>query len=180
MMPDTELLTQIVETFESKSLCLEIPKPLLLDWMQTDDIEVLGAIYSFVMEPVCAHRIQPGLTLQEYSEFIFRYFGYCLRLNPEGKWSHTRYEAGWDLARWFAILWRERDVYQETLQQIKYWLAKLYKEENIEVRVCIINATLEHLFENRTIFRFFSDWQQDPDLAVAYTEARFWYVSHPG
>lgn len=175
-MPEAELVKLIVETFglPEQPRYSAIPKEQLLDWMWTNDVDALGALYFFIMKPAYANRIQPALTLPEYREFILRYFDHCLRLNPDGDWVHTRYEAGWDLASWFAKLWQDRNASRETLQQIKNWLATLYKEANGEIRRCIVDATLEHLFENRAISRYFADWKKDAELAVAYAEAAEW------
>ncbi|MDB0568782.1 hypothetical protein AB6Q13_21270 [Ralstonia solanacearum] len=175
-MSEEILVKLIVDTFgvPEKPQQLDIPKASLLDWMRTDDVEVLGAIYAFISKPEYAKRVQPALTLQEYGDFILRYFDCCIRLNPSGEWAHTRYEAGWDLAAWFARLWREGDASRKTLEKIKAWLANLYKEADEEIRRCIVDATLEHLLENREITQFFSDWKGDVDLSIAYAEAAAW------
>ncbi len=172
-MPKKELVNLIVETFglPERPRYSEIPKDRILDWMQTGDVEALGAIYSFVTKPEYYNRITPALTLVEYVEFIIRYFDCCLRLNPDSDWAHTRYEAGWDLASWFAKLWQDQSNYQESLKQIKDWLAILYKKGGVEIRRCIVDATLEHLFDNKRICYFFEDWKKDAELAVAYAEA---------
>jgi hypothetical protein len=54
-------------------------------------------------------------------------------------------------------------------------LGKLYEEGSQEVRTCVVQATLEHLFEQKDIRKFFSDWQKDEVLKVAFGEASEWY-----
>ena len=61
------------------------------------------------------------------------------------------------------------------LEDLKAWLGRLYKESSPEIRTCIVHATLEHLFEQKQIREFFTDWQKDEGLAVAYEEASEWY-----
>jgi hypothetical protein len=38
-----------------------------------------------------------------------------------------------------------------------------------------VQATLEHLFEQKDMRKFFSDWSKDEVLAVAHEEASEWY-----
>jgi len=75
----------------------------------------------------------------------------------------------------FVSLWKDTSVPRTLLAQLKAWLGKLYKEGDAEIRTCIVQATLEHLFEHKDVREFFSDWQNDAVLAKAYTEASEWY-----
>ena len=150
-----------------------IAKQTIVDWMASDDLEALGALYSFLVESRYAARIKPALTFADYWRFISRYFERCLREDPSGEWAHSRYETGWDLASWFAKIWEDSSVSLEEKADIKAWLATQYRSGNSEVRRAIVDATLEHLFENREIERFFEDWK-DGDLSIAYTEAAQW------
>jgi hypothetical protein len=151
-----------------------ISRNTVLDWMQSDDLEALGALYSFVMKANYASRIQPALALTDYWQFISQYFARCLRENPDGDWVHSRYQAGWDLATWFALLWRDQASSREVLLDIKEWLGNIYRDAEDPIKRCIVDATLEHLFENKEIARFFSDWEKVPGLSTAYSEAREW------
>jgi hypothetical protein len=75
----------------------------------------------------------------------------------------------------FASVWRDSSVPRSLLDELKMWLGRLYKEGATDIRTCIVQATLEHLFEQKQIREFFSDWQDDEVLAVAYQEASEWY-----
>jgi len=75
----------------------------------------------------------------------------------------------------FASLWRDTSVPRPVLTDLKTWLGKLYKEGDQGIRSCIVQATLEHLFELKDIRKFFSDWQNDEVLRVAHDEASEWY-----
>jgi len=108
-------------------------------------------------------------------DYVMEYFGRCLRENPDGEWSDSRYSAGGTLVNIFAGLWRDSSVPREALQELKAWLGGLYKEGSEEVRTCIVQATLEHLFEQKEIRDLFSDWMNDPVLAIAHSEASEWY-----
>jgi DNA-binding transcriptional MerR regulator len=61
------------------------------------------------------------------------------------------------------------------LDDLKAWLGRLYKEGDPDLRICIVQATLEHLFEKKQIRKFFDDWKNDEVLAVAHEEASEWY-----
>src|SRR5579864_4512188 len=74
--------------------------------MNTDDLEVLGALYGFVGESRYAKRISPPLQRGELLDFLKLYFGRCLREDPQpadflAQRSMTRYAASWDLVRWY-------------------------------------------------------------------------------
>jgi len=140
-------------------------------WMHTDDIEALGALYEFLTEKRFYSRVSPPLSFEDYHLFVVRYYERCLREDPEGQWCNSRYSAGWDLVNWFKGLWQDSYVPRSALWELKEWLARLYKQGDEKLRVCLITATLEHLFEDRSIAKYFADWRKDPELASAYDEA---------
>jgi len=142
-------------------------------WMVSGDIEILGFTHHLISDH--RFRIEPPISLPEYVEFTKRYCERCLRENPDGKWSDSRYSAGGDLGNIFTSLWRDSSMPRPVLEDLKVWLGHLYKEANPEIRTCIVHATLEHLFEEKQIRKFFSDWQKDDGLAMAYEEASEWY-----
>ena len=63
---------------------------------------------------------------------------------------------------------------RSTLLNLKTWLGHPYRSENQEIRTCIVQATLEHLFEQEQIREFFPDWQKGV-LSEAYSKAAEWY-----
>jgi hypothetical protein len=143
------------------------------EWMASDDIEILGFTHSLLSDR--RFRVQPPISLAEYIEFTKSYYGRCLRENPDGDWSASRYIAGGELVNIFASLWRDSSVPRPVLEELKAWLERLYREGDQTIRTCIVQATLEHLFEQEQIREFFSDWQNDEVLAVAHSEASEWY-----
>jgi hypothetical protein len=142
-------------------------------WMASEDIEILGFTQSLIHKR--RFHIEPPISLPDYIAFTKRYFERCLKEDPDGEWSDSRYSAGTDLVNIFAGLWRDSSVPRTVLADLKNWLGQLYKEADSEIRICIVNATLEHLFEQKDIRKFFSDWQGDDLLAVAHREASEWY-----
>jgi hypothetical protein len=110
---------------------------------------------------------------------VEHYYGRCFRENPDGEWSDSAYSAGWDLVGVFIELWDNDSVPREHLLDLKEWIAGLYKTGNAGLRTCVVNATLEHLFERKPIRKYFSDWRKDPLLAAAYGEACLWDIKTP-
>jgi hypothetical protein len=174
-----EALRQIVtRLFETPERAEWVPKTNVIslgdlrEWMTSADIEILG--FAFGMTHDGRFRIEPPISPEEYVAFVKHYYGRCLRENPDGDWSDSRYSAGWDLVNIFGSLWRDAQVPRPLLDEFKVWLAGLYKAGDEEIRECIITATLEHLVEQKLIREFFSDWQKDPVLRIAYEQACVW------
>jgi hypothetical protein len=120
-------------------------------------------------------RVQPPISIAEYVEFTKSYYGRCFRENPDGDWSSSRFMAGTELVNISVRLWKDASVPRPVLEDLKGWLEKLYRERDQAIRTCVIQATLEHLFEQEQIREFFSDWQKDGELALAHSEASEWY-----
>jgi hypothetical protein len=144
------------------------------EWIKSSDIEILGFTHDLIHDG--RFRIEPVLPLNEYKDFVKHYFELCLRDNPEGEWADSSYSAGGDLVNIFASLWRDSSVPREVLKELRNWFGQLYREGDKRVRTCIVNATLEHLFEQKEIRNFFADWKNDDVLAVAHREASDWYL----
>jgi hypothetical protein len=143
-------------------------------WFKSDDIEVLGFTKALIHDT--RFRIEPPLTPNEYRGFATHYLERCLKEDPESKWADSRYSAGTTLVNVFASLWRDSRVPREVVKDLKTWLGRLYAEGDASLRTCIVTATLEHLFEQKDIREYFSDWKKDPVLAIAHKEACVWYM----
>jgi hypothetical protein len=152
----------------------EVAKERVLEWTRSADIDVLGLLYGYVSNPSYSTRVAPPLSAAEFVTFMLRYFERCFKENPESKFADSRYEAGWDLVGNFIGLWRAESTARDECTRIKAWLAEQYRVGDEEVRRCIVDATLEHLFENREIADYFGDWRQQQSLKRAYDEAMEW------
>ena len=105
-----------------------------------------------------------------------QYYERCLKEDPKSKWADSRYSAGATLVNVFASLWRDSSVPREVVKDLKTWPGRLYAAGDESLRTCIVTATLEHLFEQKDIREFFSDWKKEPVLAIAHKEACAWYL----
>jgi hypothetical protein len=142
-------------------------------WMNSSDIETLAFTHDLLSER--RFRIEPAISITEYIRFTKQYYERCLRENPDGDWSAPRYIAGGEIVNIFASLWRDSSVPRSVLEDLKAWLAQLYREGDPGLRTCIVQATLEHLFEQEQIRGFFADWLNDEVLTAAHREASEWY-----
>ncbi len=173
------MLEQIIRELEAdRSETREIPVAQVRNWMASTEPDVRGATYGF-LHSVHVSRVKPPLSFDEVFDFILQYYEWCIRADPApGAWANTRYSAGWDMVSWFCRLWDEsRD--KKYFEKIKIRLAVLYKAGDADLKKAIEHATIEHLFENKHIRKFFADWESDADLKAAYDEGMLW-VTHGG
>jgi hypothetical protein len=152
----------------------EISRQQVLGWMHSGDIEVRGCIFAMICEYERARHIKPWLDLEDYYGFVIPYLEQCIEENPDGEWSHSRYLAGHALFNQIVHFWKDESVPRTKLASIKQQLAELYKRGDAGVRDAVVNAVLEHLFENSELADFFKDWLADPVLASAYRDALLW------
>lgn len=66
----------------------------------------------------------------------------CLREEPDGEWSDSRYSPANDLVNIFASLWRDSSVPRPVLEDLRDWLGRLYEQGDSDIRTCIVQATL--------------------------------------
>jgi hypothetical protein len=143
-------------------------------WLKSDDIEILGFTSALIAD--ARFRIEPPLTPNEYKGFVTHYYERCLKEDPNGEWSDSRYSAGATLVNICGSLWSDSAVPREITKEPKDWLGRLYAEGDEALRTCIVTAVLEHLFEHKDIRESFSDWKKNPVLAIALKDASEWYL----
>jgi hypothetical protein len=143
-------------------------------WMSAADLEAQGALFTLLMTGSHHTRIEPPLQFGDCHSFVMQYFERCLREDPDGDWSDTRYTAGWSLVTWFKGLWFDSAIPRSALADLKAWIGGLYREGDEDIRTCLVTATLEHLFEEPAIVKYFADWRNDDELKRAFDEAMEW------
>jgi hypothetical protein len=168
------MLTEIVEQLEAApEVATEIPVSQVHRWMDSKDIDILGATSVFLSKAACVRRVYPHLSFEQVFNFLLPYYVRCLREDPDSEWANSRYSAGWDMVRWFVSMWDdEREI--KYLEVIKSSLAELYREGPPELRLCIEVAIIEHMFEREEIRKFFEAWKDDPALGSAYDGGILW------
>jgi hypothetical protein len=175
IMAKARTAQEIIAELTDESRTTPIARNRVLEWMRAEDIESMGALYSLITDHFS--RIQPLLGFDDYHPFALKYFQRCLLENPQGEWTHSRYGAGHNIVGWFVWCWRDPTQRSATVGALKEWLARLYIDGDSEVRQCLVQATLEHLFENPEVAEYFSDWKEYPVLSAAYAEAMEWVAA---
>jgi hypothetical protein len=157
----------------------EVSKSKVLEWMRSADLQVRGALYTLISDAGRAKHIRPSLQFEDYYGFVLPYLEQCIEQNPDGEWTDSRYLAGHALVAWIFDFWNNEAVPRAKLAEIKHRLADLYKRGDAGVRDAVVNAVLEHLFENRQLATYFGDWKKDPVLERAYKDALSWTEKAP-
>jgi hypothetical protein len=167
--PSFSPLKEIVSEFDKTT---PIAHDTVKRWMDTKDIEAMGALMNLFADEKNSARIDPPLEFEEFFLFAAGYYERSLRENPHGEWSDSRTTAGWDFAKWFIQLWEQRPTYDPEIRELKTLLRRLYEEGSPEFRSAVVTSVFEHLFQNPDIANYFADWQNEPPLDSAYAEAK--------
>jgi hypothetical protein len=168
-----ERASEIANQLDMEGQQRSVHPTVVRELMKEKNIEVLGVLYALIMQQ--SRRINPPLEFEEIFDFVVSYYRRCFKEKPpKVGWASTNYSAGWDLVNWFSVLFADKSVPRAYLLKLKDWMAELYKTGDDELRACLVNATLEHLFEQKKIRKFFEDWKNDPILSVAHAEALEW------
>jgi hypothetical protein len=149
-----------------------LPRDVLASWMASSDIEVQGAAYALLKKVGHALKVVPPPAPEDIDAFFLAYLARCMGEDVHGEWTHSRHEAGWEVAGWMAALADAVD--QPRLLQLRAWLADLYERGSPEERDALVNAALEHIFERPSLRRLFRDWKDHPVLSQAYKDASLW------
>jgi hypothetical protein len=145
-----------------------LPREKALAWMQSKDLEVLGAVHRLLRYKGGMERIQPPLSFEESFKFMTGYYRRCLCEYSAEAWD-TWQEAdiGIDAAHavvwWFLDLWADRSVPRSELKKVKHWLEDLLRTEP-QARELMGAPLFDHLFRKHNIIKFFADWREDPLL----------------
>jgi hypothetical protein len=142
--------------------------------MGSDDIDVLGALHSYLTESPERLRIEPPLPPEEYETFLLRYLGLCLHGYPDSEWAEDVYSAGRLWGNLFRERWRESGGPSPQVEALKTWLADYYRAAGFSLQGRIITSLLEHLFTDEEFAAYFSDWREDPVLREAYEHGMIW------
>jgi hypothetical protein len=168
------MLQEIVSHLKKgKTDSFTIPRSEVIQWIASDDPEVMGAAYTLLLDATLADRIVPAPSFDEIFEFFLRYYEFCLRRDPQGEWVDDRFNAGCELVRFFVSYWDE-GLEEKYFANLKSLLKRLYLEGSPDLQHTIVQAIVEHLFETEPIRRFFNDWRDDPQLREAYDQGCEW------
>jgi hypothetical protein len=164
-------MNYLSEILRAKDSEHPIPHKEFEKWSKSTFFEDLEALSVLIFDKSFYEKIDPFLSMEDYQRVLLPYFKRCIIENHKNTDVSTRYEACWELLNWFNLLWKDKEKHHEQLLEIKKYIADLYENNDAEIRLAIVNGTLEHLFESKKIRRFFNDWRNKPLLHQAYKEA---------
>ena len=176
---DREVQSELEEVLAARRRLLADPqhtvsRDQIMRWALGEDLETLGALNCLLFDPKESRRIEPNLTLAEYMEATLPYLERCLREDPQGQWADSRWSAGYLLTNWIKDVWAD-ERFRPQVDDFRDWLAKIYKStDEPDLRLCLVQATLEHLFEDDGLAERFARWRDDAELRAAYEEAKLW------
>jgi hypothetical protein len=168
----TNTLDQVINTFSDKNSLIE--KTLVLAWMQDSDLEVISAVSCHISKKEITDRITPQLKFNETFAFLLHLYGRSLKEDTSGEWAESRYGAGREVVALIKSLWKNNKINAEQFVKFKKWLADLYLTGDLELKECIVNSILEHLFEEPDLMAEFHDWKSNTELSSAYEDALLW------
>jgi hypothetical protein len=145
-----------------------LDRAVVIEWMQSGDLEVLGAVHRLLQYKSGLERTQPPLDFDDYFEFMTRYYRRCLCEYSDTNRdnfveAHASWEASHAVVGWFVQLWRDKSVPRSALHNLKEWMAET-TEVGPRTRSLMASALRQHLFQQRRFRKFFADWESDPRL----------------
>ncbi len=166
---------EVAELLESENarIASEITERQIRTWMKSDDVDLKSTLYSYLCKESSRQKIAPTISHEEFLDFSLDLFGECLRKDLDNIWALSRYEAGWEIVRFFFQNWNG-GANSEFVSKVNDWLSVTYLGSSLEIQECLVNATLEHLFENEMVARAFENWKDIKGLDVAYADAMRW------
>jgi hypothetical protein len=174
MTDQTSILEKITLSFGTPEdpRATPVPRRDVRRWLKdAKDTEAQGALCSYLLDSHYASRVTPPLEFEDFHPFVSDYFLRCVREDPQGAWSDSRYIAGIALANWFKGLNNDRTVPRDALLDIKQSIQDAWDRADAATKDGILNGALEHIFEEADARRLFDDWQYDPRYADAYRAA---------
>jgi len=144
-------------------------------WMRRARGEARGAVYGLLTNADVYARVTPPLSFDEAFDWLLSYYAWCLRTDPDGEWSGSRFDASSDMVVWFVGMWDDGQD-GRYFMRIKELLATLYLTGSPRLKQVLVQGCLEHLFEREEIRAFFQSWKDDLQLAPAYEQAFLWVL----
>jgi hypothetical protein len=178
------VLENVLKTLEEARASKSNPIPFdnLDYWISHDDVEsleVTAAIVHYLDYDKVTNNVTPPIKIDWYARTFMHYTKQCIMEDRDGEWRDSRYQAGWNFASWFNAIWQDKEKYETQIKDSKLLLRNLYLEGDDDIRVCVVNAILEHMFSDKSIAKFFLDWRNDEILNKAYRDALLWDGENP-
>jgi hypothetical protein len=117
----------------------QLKRNVVLGWMQSQDINTMGAIYSLLLKRVYTSRIDPPLTFEDYKDLFLRFYERCITEDSAladdlDSFVLSRYTAAHDFTRWFISVFQDNQIPRHQIDEINNWLRQLYIHESSAVK----------------------------------------------
>ena len=172
-----------METHTLKSIedAISIHRPIAAEsvrqWMLSDDDEVFGAVVELVTSRDSWERIEPPLDWDEVEPFLIAQYERSIEGNPQGEWALSRFDACTGIVAWFRAVPEGEDLNaQRFLLRLRDMMRRLYLAGDEDISDAIVCGALEHILEEPRWRGFFKDWDEHPDLHIAYEQAMEWAI----
>jgi len=164
-------MRDVFECFDDANKHLAIPWSQVQEWMKSDDIEVLGAVFELMNGPDHHRRITPHPVLDDYLDFNLKYYARCIQDDPEGEWCDSRYLACHSFTNWLKHLWRDEGVERQVIWRMKEFVEGIYLAGGSEIKEAVILGMLEHLLGEKEYRDLFADWETREEFSSAFRDA---------
>lgn len=132
-------------------------------WMNSDDLEVLGATNRLLFFKEHLARVTPPLSFDECFRFRKYYYERCLtELNfddYEGEWADVGFDLNHQIVYWFREQYADKSVPRCYLDELKTWLRRMILESAQGAQLA--SAVADHVLGWKKTAKFFADWPVD-------------------
>lgn len=132
-------------------------------WLDSDDLEVLGAANRLLFTKEHLQRVTPPLTFDECFRFRKHYCERCLTEltfeDYEGEWADVGFNLNHQIVYWFQELYVDKSVPRPFLDELKTWLKRMILESAQGEQLA--SAVADHLVGWKKTAKFFADWRED-------------------
>ena len=136
-------------------------------WMNSDNLEVLGAANRLLFIKGHLARVTPPLAFDECFQFRKHYYERCLtELNFDdykGEWADVGFDLTHQIVYWFQELTVDPSVPRSYLDDLKTWLKRMILES--AQGKLLASAVIDHLLGWKKTAKFFADWPDDFPLS---------------
>ncbi len=146
----------------------------ILEWMKSSDLEIQAIVCELLFDSARMKRVSPRLAFVDYRDFILQYLRQCIFKNPDSEHAESRWEACSTFANWFRLIWQDEELRRIAAPAAKNFASEMCTQSDPEIRRTMIQAALEHMFENPDVRVFFADWATEPALREAFDAASEW------
>ncbi len=102
----------------------------------------------------------------------------CLLLNPQSDdYLHSGFEAAWDIAAWIKNV-QNYEGSTDFITHVVGRITKTYLSGDATAGNRIETGVVEHIFESRSLRKYFAAWIADRDLSGAYERCLEWGKAH--